>query len=100
MPHIQLAHSASLMLTLVQQTDMVTFCPWPLVETSGLRQSMVAVPLRERFNTNVVGIVRRAHETPSPAAAQFIALFLERVKAWPLSDVPELRRVLHSVEIL
>lgn len=98
--HIQLAHSASLMLTLVQQTDMVTFCPWPLVETNGLRQSLVALPLRERFRTNVVGIVRRAHEAPSHAATRFIALFLEQVKAWPSSDAPELRRVLHSVDVL
>ena len=43
--HIQLAHSASLMLTLVQQTDMVTFCPWPLVETNSLRHSLVALQL-------------------------------------------------------
>lgn len=98
--HIQLAHSASLMLTLVQQTDMVTFCPWPLVETNSLRHSLVALQLRERFRTNVVGIVRRAHEAPSHAAARFIALFLEQVQAWTASDAPELRRVLHSVELL
>lgn len=97
---IQLAHSASLMLTLVQQTDMVTFCPWPLVETNGLRQTLVALPLRERFRTNVVGIDRHAHEASSHAATRFIALFLEQVKAWPSSDTPELRRVLHSVDVL
>lgn len=98
--HIHLAHSASLMLTLVQQTDMVTFCPWPLVETNGLRHSLVALQLREHFRTNVVGIIRRAHEAPSHAAARFIALFLEQVWAWNSSDEPELRRVLHSVEFL
>lgn len=98
--HIHLAHSASLMLTLVQQTDMVTFCPWPLVETASLRHSLVALQLRERFRTNVVGIVRRAHESPSHAATRFIALFLEQVRTWAASDVPELRRVLHSLELL
>ena len=98
--HIQLAHSASLMLTLVQQTDMITFCPWPLVETNGLRHRLVALPLRERFRVNVVGIVRRAHEAPSHAAARFMALFMDQVRAWPLSDSSELRRVLHSVDIV
>lgn len=98
--HIHLAHSASLMLTLVQQTDMVTFCPWPLVETGSLRHSLVALQLRERFRTNVVGIVRRTHETPSHAATRFIALFLEQVRVWAASDMPELRRVLHAVELL
>lgn len=95
---IQLAHSASLMLTLVQQTDMLSFCPWPLVETDGLRDSLVALPLRERFHGNVVGIVRRAQETPSPAARRFIALFLQAVRDWMGSEHPRHRRVLRSVD--
>lgn len=98
--HIHLAHSASLILTLVQQTDMVTFCPWPLIETASLRNSLVALQLRERFHTNMVGIVRRAQEAPSHAAARFIALFLAQVQSWVLSDAPELRRVLRSVDLL
>lgn len=97
---IQLAHSASLMLTLVQQTDMLTFCPWPLVETDALRSSLLALQLKERFRSNVVGIVRRAQEAPSPAAARFIAIFLEQVRAWASSDQPQLRRVLHSVDLI
>lgn len=97
---IHLAQSASLMLTLVRQTDMLTFCPWPLVETDSLRTSMVALALRERFRTHTVGIVRRAQETPSPAAARFIAHFLEQVRAAVASDEPELRRVFYSVDLL
>lgn len=97
---IHLAQSASLMLTLVRQTDMLTFCPWPLVETDSLRHSMVALALRERFRSNTVGIVRRAQETPSPAAARFIAHFLEQVRAAVASDEPELRRVFYSVDLL
>ncbi|MDP2017623.1 LysR family transcriptional regulator [Hydrogenophaga sp.] len=98
---IHLAHSASLMLTLVRQTDMLSFCPWPLVETASLRDDVVALQLRERFHANVVGIVRRAQETPSPAARCFIELFLAEVHAWvSSSDHPELRRVLRSVEVI
>lgn len=98
---IHLAHSASLMLTLVQQTDMLSFAPWPLVETASLRNGVVALQLRERFRTNVVGIVRRAQETPSPAASRFIELFLEEVHAWVSSPDPsDLRRVLHAVELI
>lgn len=97
---IQLAHSASLMLTLVQQTDMLTFCPWPLVETDGLRDNVVALQLRERFRGNAVGVVRRAQETPSPAARRFIALFLQAVREWMASKQPEHRRVLRSVDAI
>ncbi|WP_342131340.1 LysR family transcriptional regulator [Hydrogenophaga sp. OTU3427] len=98
--HIHVAHSALMVQTLVQQTDMVAFCPWPLVETDSLRHSLVALQLRERFRTHVVGIIRRAQEAPSHAAARFIALFLAQVRAWAASDAPELRRVRHSVEFV
>ena len=65
---IHLAHSPTLMLTLVQQSDMLSFCPWPLVETMELRDKLVALPLREQFQVNTAGIVRRAQEAPQPAA--------------------------------
>ena len=97
---IQLAHSASLMLGLVRKTDMLTFCPWPLVETDGLRHTLVTLQLRERFRSNTVGIVRRVQEAPSHAAARFVAHFLEQLPAWQASDDPELRRVLHSVDLI
>lgn len=97
---IQLAHSASLMLGLVRKTDMLTFCPWPLVETDSLRHTLVTLQLRERFHSNVVGIVRRAHEAPSHAAARFMAHFLGQLPAWLASDDPELRRVFHSVDFI
>jgi LysR family transcriptional regulator, regulator of abg operon len=97
---IQLAHSASLMLGLVRKTDMLTFCPWPLVETDSLRHTLVTLQLRERFRSNVVGIVRRVQEAPSHAAARFIAHFLGQLPAWLESDDPELRRVLHSVDLV
>ncbi|WP_382160647.1 LysR family transcriptional regulator [Hydrogenophaga sp. ANAO-22] len=98
---IHLAHSASLMLTLVQQTDMLSFCPWPLVETASLRDRLVALPLRERFRSHLVGVVRRAQETPAPAARSFIALFLDAMRHWAASpDHPEWRHVLRSVELI
>ncbi len=97
---IHLAHSASLMLTLVRKTDMLTFCPWPLVESDSLRGHVAAIQLKERFNSHVVGIVRRAQESPSPAASRFIELFLDQVRMWRVSKQLELRRVLHAVDIL
>lgn len=97
---IQLAHSPSMMLGLVRKTDMLTFCPWPLVETESLRHALVTLQLRERFHSNVVGIVRRAQEAPSHAAARFIAHFLAQLPVWQASDDPELRRVLHSVDFI
>lgn len=96
---ILLAQSASLMLTLVQQSDMLTFCPWPLVETAYLRGRMVALQLRERFAPRTVGVIRRSNETPSLAAQRFLAHFMAQVQASAASNDPEMRRVFYSVEL-
>ncbi|CAN5637148.1 LysR substrate-binding domain-containing protein [soil metagenome] len=96
---IHLAQSASLMMTLVQQTDMLTFCPWPLVETASLCGRMVALQLRERFAPRTVGVIRRSNETPSPAAQRFLAHFMAAVHASAASDDPELRRVFYSLDV-
>lgn len=97
---IHLAQSASLMLTLVRQTDMLTFCPWPLLETGGLRGELAALPLRERFDARTVGVIRRAHEAPSLAAQRFVALFMDEVRRGLNDPDPALRRVYYSVELL
>ncbi|SFM46801.1 LysR family transcriptional regulator [Variovorax sp. OV329] len=97
---VHLAHSAAVIMTLVQQTDMLSFCPWPLVETEALRARISALQLKERFQNNTVGVVRRSGETPTPAARCFVSLFLDQVRAWLSSGQLEMRRVLHSVDIL
>ncbi|MGO4393328.1 LysR family transcriptional regulator [Variovorax sp. M-6] len=97
---IHLAQSAALMLTLVQQTDMLTFCPWPLVETASLRGTMVALQLREQFAPRTVGIIRRSNETLSQPAERFLVHFIEQMRAGAVSTDPELRRVFYSVEML
>ncbi|HSV47877.1 MAG TPA: LysR family transcriptional regulator, partial [Ramlibacter sp.] len=40
---IQLVHSAALMLSLVSRSDMLSICPWPLVETDGVRDAIAAL---------------------------------------------------------
>ena len=87
------------MLTLVQQSDMLSFCPWPLVETMELRDKLVALPLREQFQVNTAGIVRRGQEALPPAARKFLELFRQVVQQWQASDDIRLRRVMHAVEI-
>jgi LysR family transcriptional regulator of abg operon len=95
---IHLAHSAALILALVRQTDMLTFCPWPLVETMELRETVVPLTLRERFKTNTVGIVRRRQQVLSPAAQVFVEVFREVALQWRESADVRLRRVLHAVD--
>ena len=98
---IQLAHSPALIMALVRRSDMLSYCPWPVLESDEYGQAAVqALPLREPLGSNVVGIVRRAQEAPSHAAARFIAVFLAQIPLWAASRVPELRRVMRSVDVL
>lgn len=97
---IHQVQSAWLMLTLVRKSDVLTWCPWPLLETEDLRDSLVALPLRERFDANTVGIVRRARETPSFAAARFMELFLREVRSAAASEDPLLRRLFWTIDLL
>jgi LysR family transcriptional regulator of abg operon len=96
---IHLAQSASLTLTLVQQTDMLSFCPWPLVETDDMRTRVVALQLRERFHANRVGVVRRANEALSHAGVRFLAHFMDLIRECVASDDAQLKRVFRSVEL-
>lgn len=97
---IHLAHSASLMLTLVRETDMLTFCPWPLLETGRLRGELTALPLAERFETRTMGVIRRAHEAPGLAAQRFLTLFMDEIRRGMADPDPALRRVYYSVDLL
>ncbi|MFI5447907.1 LysR family transcriptional regulator [Polaromonas sp. UC242_47] len=98
---IHIAHSASLMLNMVQHSDMLTLCPWPLVETDLLRNAGVqALLLKEEFALRTVGTLRRRHETPSLPAQRFLAHFAEQIEAGATSSDPELRRVFRSIDRL
>lgn len=96
---IHLAHSPALLLTLVQQSDMLSFCPWPLVESVELRDKVLALPLREQFQVNTAGLIRRSQEVSSPAARKFLELFRQVLLRWQTSDDIRLRRVMQAVEV-
>lgn len=97
---IHMAHSATLMLHLVGQSDMLTFCPWPLIEAEGARGRLVPLPLRESFTPHTVGILRRRHDSLSWAAQRFLAHFSEQVQLGKTSSDPALQRVFRSIEVL
>ena len=101
-PHerIQLAHSGWLALALMKRVDMLSYWPWPLLETHNFNADFVALNLNERFAHHEVGIVRRAQEAASPAAALFIALFREQVKAAAQSADPAWKRFFYTLDWL
>lgn len=101
-PHarIQLAHSGWLALALMKRIDMLSFWPWPLLETQNFNGDFVALNLNERFAHHEVGIVRRAQETASPPAALFIELFREQVRQAAVSTDPAWKRFFYTLDWL
>lgn len=97
---IHLVHSASMMLTIVQQTDMLTYCPWPLIETSQVRGQLQALHLHETFTPHVVGLVRRRHEALTAPVKRFLACFASEIRRAAQSTVPEMRRIFHSIDVI
>lgn len=97
---IHLVHSASLLLHLVAHSDMVSFCPWPLIETEGPHGRITPLRLQEPFEPHTAGVLQRGHG-PLPFAAQrFVAHLLQQVHACQHTADPQLQRVFRSIDVL
>ena len=98
--HIHLVHSASLLLHLVEHSDMVSFCPWPLIETEGPHGRLVPLRLKETFAPHIVGVVQRGHGALPWAAQRFVHHLQAQVQACRHSADPLLQRVFRSIDVL
>ena len=76
---IHLAHSASLMLTLVQQTDMLGVTPVSVVEDYPGRDLLKVLPIDFEARLPPYGLITRRHRIQSSAMQAFI----HSVKAGP-----------------
>ncbi|MCK9513477.1 MAG: LysR family transcriptional regulator [Pigmentiphaga sp.] len=101
-PHmrIHLVYSFSLMLALLQHTDMLSFCPWPLVEALGRPNNLAPVMLRESFLPHTVSIIQRRGNRLPWVAERFVAHLIEQIHRAGQTGDARLRRVMQSVEVL
>jgi DNA-binding transcriptional LysR family regulator len=98
--HIHLVHSASLLLHLVAHSDMLSFCPWPLIESGVPQGTLMPMPLREQFEPHTVGVVQRGHGPLPWVAERFVHHLMEQVHACRHSPDPVLQRVFRSIDVL
>ncbi|MEM5382917.1 hypothetical protein VSR68_04830 [Paraburkholderia phymatum] len=75
---IHFLHSLAVAVAILQRTDMVSLFPWPLIELCASRDALCAIPVSERLDDSMVGIIRD--------------------EAW--TSTPHIRRVMYSVELL
>lgn len=97
---LHLAHSASLMLTLVEQAGMLCVVPWPLVETWRRRYTVQPLHLQERLDQNVAGVIHRRGESSPDHAQAFVQTLVEEARRRAASEEREWRHVFESVDML
>lgn len=97
---IHLVHSAALLVHLVAHSDMLSFCPWPMIEAEGHQGRLVPLPLQEPFEPHEAGVVQRGHG-PLPGVAQrFVHHLLAQAHACRQATDPHVQRLAHSIDIL
>lgn len=97
---IHLVHSAALLLHLVARSDMISFCPWPLIETEGPHGRITPLRLREPFEPHVTGVLQRGHGPLPHAAQRFVAHLMHQVHACRATTDPQLQRMFRSIDVL
>ncbi|MBD5801603.1 HTH-type transcriptional regulator GbpR [Azoarcus sp. Aa7] len=96
---LHLARSTLAAIALMQSGDMLTVCPWPLIESSLLRDRVQALPIRDALPQMTTSIIVRRNDTLGAAAQLFIDCFREEIQASLQSEDPQLRRIMSSVEL-
>lgn len=98
--HLHLAHSASLMLALVERAHMLCVVPWPLVESWRLHYKVQPLNLQERLHHNVAGVIHRSGESLDERAQAFVQLLVDEARRRAASKEREWRHVFESVDML
>ncbi|MDD2544734.1 MAG: LysR family transcriptional regulator [Burkholderiaceae bacterium] len=94
------ARSSMIAIGLLDAGDLLTVCPWPLVESPLLRHRVQALPIRDPLPDMTTSLVVRRGDALGNAAQLFIECFKEAMEAAVVSEDPALQRIMRSVEVL
>ncbi len=99
-PHrVHYARSALVAISMLEVGNMLTICPWPLLETPWLRGRVQALPIRNPLPEMNTAIIVRRNDTLSAAGQLFVDCFEDATRACVATDDPTLKRVMSSVEL-
>ncbi|MBP6130543.1 LysR substrate-binding domain-containing protein [Thauera sp.] len=98
-PHrVHYARSALVAISMLEVGNMLTICPWPLLETPLLRGRVQALPIRNPLPEMHTAIIVRRNDTLSAAGQLFIDCFEDTTRTCVATDDPALKRIMNSVE--
>lgn len=97
---VHYARSGYIVQAMIDGSDMITVCPWPLVESPLMRHRVAAFSLQDKLPDMVTSLVMRRADTLSSAAQQFFDCFMIAAYACRDSLEPGIKRMMSSVEFL
>ncbi|SAK84574.1 LysR family transcriptional regulator [Caballeronia fortuita] len=97
---VHYARSTLVSIAMMEGSDMLTVCPWPLVESPLMRSRMIALPIQDELPEMTTSLLMRRGDTPSTAAQLMIECFVEAARACQQSAEPSIRRMMSSVEFV
>ncbi len=94
------AHSTSLLLELIRNADMLSYCPRPLLLAEPMHGWVQALALSEQFEISRLGIITRHNAVRSPAAQCFIECLLQEIRRRARSAAPADTTLFDQLEVL
>ncbi|MBS0448893.1 MAG: LysR family transcriptional regulator [Proteobacteria bacterium] len=96
--HVHFARSALVALALVRASDLLTICPWPLVEADWARGSVQALHLVDELPMHTTSLLTRRNSAASGVVREFIDCFVATIATARAAPDPVLRRVFATLE--
>lgn len=93
------ARSSLVAFGMLDASDMLAVCPWPLVEAPLLRDRVQALPIREPLPEMTTSLVVRRGDALDDTAQRFIECFKDAAEDAVTSQDPALKRIMRSVEV-
>ncbi|WP_322059269.1 LysR family transcriptional regulator [Paraburkholderia sp. J63] len=97
---VHYARSTLVSMAMMEGSDMLTVCPWPLVESPLMRGRTIALPIKDEMPEMTTSLVMRRSDTPSAAAQLMAECITEAAHACQNSAEPTVRRMMSSVEFV
>lgn len=98
--HIHRAHSPQLTLSMVEQTDMLSYFPEPVLTVPYYRERVARLELAESFATDTLGIVTPRNAQLGAAAQCFVDCLFQVIRRRARSARPEDVQLFDTLQLL
>ncbi|NML34907.1 LysR family transcriptional regulator [Paraburkholderia antibiotica] len=97
---IHYVHSISVVVYMLQRSNMLSIFPWPLIEIEAKHKNLCAISVREQIDEQEIGIVTRAGHPLGVAASFFIDCLVDAIHETVEKGSSETRRLMQAVDLL